>query len=1032
MNSLLEQVNSYMYEYDLENAYEVPKDDIKLIATREENNVKMNLFEVGDEYDESSIVKIVTVDNKIISFGCTCRRFKSLHTCEDIPAVLINCENDIVTIDDKYLKNLSKNIFSLFSNNKTSNIKKELNVEYTMEFSKNYRHAELELKIRLGTKKLYNLGNKLYNFTRIYDNEDGTLYFGKEFEYDPKIHYFNDEDTKILDYIFNYSDQAYMTFYNSDISKVLKLFSNRQFIVSGIGLIDGIIEGLPFDISLNKEDNDFALKFNYDKDIKDVSGDYRYIIYDNKMYHLDSKYASILKTLVESRINTLLFDKKELDNFSKSLLPIIKNDLIIDNNIEEISVLNVSKVKLYFDLNQDNINCKIKLNYNKKEIDYFEDNKDIVRDTEFEKEIIDDLMNYGFQVVNKRILLLDLDSIVYFIENGLDELSLKYQVYTSEKFKNTSIIKRTNVSSNFSIGSDNIMHYDFKIQDIDNNEIDNLINSLRKKKKYYRLKNGNIVSLEDDSLNQLNELVTDLNIDPKNSSGEIPKYQAIYLDYLKKEKYPDLKTNNLFEEFIDNFKKYQNVNLKLSNKILRDYQKEGVKWLYTIYKCDLGGILADEMGLGKTIQAIYLMKTLLKEDKKSKFLVVCPTALVYNWVSELDKFGKEIKYKIIHGSNREKNFKKMQANLIITSYGTLREDIDKYEDMHFKVMFIDEAQSIKNPNAMITKSVKKINADTKFALTGTPLENSIIELWSIFDFIMPGFLGSLNKFNEKYHFKDNDSSYNEKLIKLKQVTSPFIMRRKKIDVAKELPDKIENNIYIDLGDKQKVLYMNEVKEVKEEINDILSASDFNRSRTRILQLLTRLRQICIDPRLVYENYNGESNKIENLVQIVEEIISNGHKILIFTSFKSALEIVKDEFTKKGITYYTIDGSVKSKIRKELVDKFNKDETNVFLITIKSGGTGLNLTSADVVIHLDLWWNPQVENQATDRAHRIGQTKNVEVIKLITKGTIEERILELQKKKQKLSDDLIEKGNVNNGNISTLTENDIKKLLDIEK
>ena len=344
-------------------------------------------------------------------------------------------------------------------------------------------------------------------------------------------------------------------------------------------------------------------------------------------------------------------------------------------------------------------------------------------------------------------------------------------------------------------------------------------------------------------------------------------------------------------------------------------------------------------------------------------------------------------------------------------------------------MVIDEAQNIKNANAMITKAVKMVKSRTKIALTGTPLENSIVELWSIFDFIMPGLLGSLTKFNDKYHFRDNDDSYNDKLLKLKKVTSPFIMRRKKSDVAKELPDKIENNIYIDLGEKQKILYSNEVKNVKKEIDKLLKVNNFNASKAQILTLLTRLRQLCVDPRLIYENYTGESIKIESLINILKEIIANHHKVLIFTSFKSAFEIIEEEFVKNEISYYKIDGSVTSKNRKNLVDKFNNDTTNVFLISIKSGGTGLNLVSADVVIHLDLWWNPQVENQATDRAHRIGQTKNVEVIKLITRGTIEERILELQKKKQKLSDDLIEKGEIINNEIASLTEQDIKKLLD---
>ena len=318
------------------------------------------------------------------------------------------------------------------------------------------------------------------------------------------------------------------------------------------------------------------------------------------------------------------------------------------------------------------------------------------------------------------------------------------------------------------------------------------------------------------------------------------------------------------------------------------------------------------------------------------------------------------------------------------------------------------------------------------ALTGTPIENSIVELWSIFDFIMPGFLSSLMKFQQKYKIKDSfDDETNQLLSNLRTQIQPFILRRKKKDVVKDLPDKIENNIYIDLTEEQKKLYAAEVKLANDEMDKMIKHGGFTKNKMMILSLLTRLRQICIDPRIILQNYNGGSAKIENLIKIMKEVVENGHKILLFTSFKTALEIVKEEISKEGITSYTIAGDVPSKTRAMLVDAFNKDNTNVFLIMLKSGGTGLNLTSADVVIHLDLWWNPQAENQATDRTHRIGQTKNVEVIKLICKGTIEEKILKLQEKKKLLSDKMIEDGLSDQEILKNMTEQDIRDLLAYE-
>ena len=440
------------------------------------------------------------------------------------------------------------------------------------------------------------------------------------------------------------------------------------------------------------------------------------------------------------------------------------------------------------------------------------------------------------------------------------------------------------------------------------------------------------------------------------------------------------------------------------------------------------------MGLGKTIQVIYYIKEILKEEK-NKFLIVVPTSLAYNWIYEFAKFAKEIKVLLVVGNKKEREEKlkqKQNYDVIITTYGLLREDEEKYENDYFHTMIIDEAQNIKNYMAGVSKTVKKIKAKTKFALTGTPIENSTIVLWSIFDFIMPGYLANLQKFQNKYKINDfNDDS--EILIKgLNNQIAPFILRRRKKDVIKELPEKLENNIFIDLSEEQKKIYVSELENVKKKMDELLENGGMTKVRFMILQLLMKLRQICIDPAIIYDDYKGGSNKIDTLISVVKESINNNHKILIFTSFKTALNIVKERLDKEKINSYIIDGSVKSKERMDRVEEFNNSlNPCVFLIMLKSGGTGLNLTSADVVIHLDLWWNPQAENQATDRAHRIGQKNVVEVIKLITKGTIEEKILTLQEKKKKLSDKIID-GDTRDANIiSSLTEKDIKNLLSYE-
>ena len=439
------------------------------------------------------------------------------------------------------------------------------------------------------------------------------------------------------------------------------------------------------------------------------------------------------------------------------------------------------------------------------------------------------------------------------------------------------------------------------------------------------------------------------------------------------------------------------------------------------------------MGLGKSIQLIYLTKLIIKENPKAKILIIAPTSLIYNWQKEFDKFGSELKYKVFAESKTQRlneldNID--DINILITSYGLVRNDLDKYKEIPFDLVAIDEAQNIKNPNTGISKAVKSLNTNIKFALTGTPIENSLLELWSIFDFIMPGYLASKDKFQSLYSVKDIDKEDNN-LNRLNTQISYFILRRKKKDVVKDLPDKLENNIYIDLGKTQKKVYVAEVQKTREELDELIQTEGWTKARFKILQLLTKLRQICIDPSIIFDNYKGESAKIDELLKIVEETKANGHKMLIFTTYKKALDLIIPKLNNIGISSYYIDGSVSSKKRMELVDKFNNDDTDVFIITLKAGGTGLNLTSATVVIHLDLWWNPQVENQATDRAHRIGQKNTVEVIRLITKGTIEERILELQNKKRKLAELLIDNENHTENQFSKLTEDDIKMLLSMD-
>lgn len=1005
-------------------------------------------YEVDDEEKPTYYDVMVSIENnkKILRTACDCKNFRSIRSCKHIAAVILNNYEEIFGKMFINIPKISSSILEKFITSEENIIKKELTVNLIINVTERksnyyyyYNSIECAVKILIGDEKLYTLGNHASAFKSVYESGEGEVYFGKSFTYNPQKYYLSSDAETILKAYYNtFDDGGYNYINTSSLKKFLNKLKNIKFVINNYE-VDGISEYFPIDTNLIKKNETYELDFDLENIENLIEKDYEYIFYKGKLYHLNAKEQELIEDLKQNELDKLIISKDKLDLFNKGLLKVVRKKLKIDSSVVDIVLPSIIKAKLYFDIRNEYIISNIVFNYDDKEIDYFNKSNEILRDINFETSVLNDVGKYGFILEKDKLVLRDIEQEVEFLENGLEQLATKYEIFTTEKFKNIKIKKKTSVSSMFGIGQDNILNYNFNLGDINSSELVSIFDSMKSKKKYYRLKNGDIINLEDESLQELNNLTEELELTDEeiiNGKGSILKYRAIYLDSLKKTKYSIISTDNLFDNFIKNFYEYKDSNLSLEDtSILRDYQLTGVKWLYNLAKTGFGGILADEMGLGKTIQVIYYIKQMLKDSPTSKFLIVVPTSLAYNWEHEFDSFASQIKKAICIGSKEKRKhiLKDLnKINVIITTYGLLREDEEIYENLNFNTMIIDEAQNIKNNHAGITKVVKSIKAETKFALTGTPLENSILELWSIFDFIMPGYLANLTKFQSKYKIKDFDED-SEILIKgLSKQINPFILRRKKSDVVKELPEKLINDIYIDLKDEQKKLYVAELNRVKEEMDKIIKEEGMNKARFLILQLLTKLRQICIDPSIVYDNYSDGSNKIEQLENIVSEYTKNNHKVLIFSSFKTALNIVKEKLNNAKIKTYMIDGSVPAKTRIEMVDNFNEnDDIKVFLIMLKSGGTGLNLASADVVIHLDLWWNPQAENQATDRAHRIGQTNTVEVIHLITKGTIEEKILELQNKKRILSDKLID-GEIRDKNIiSELTKEDIEKLLSYE-
>ena len=557
-------------------------------------------------------------------------------------------------------------------------------------------------------------------------------------------------------------------------------------------------------------------------------------------------------------------------------------------------------------------------------------------------------------------------------------------------------------------------------------------------KKFYRMKNGDFLALGDDGLLTVSRLARSLGVE-KELAGpapiRIPMYRAMFLDgMLKEDRSVSFYRDQLFKAVVRGMKDVEDSEFEIPEPfaaVLRGYQKTGYRWLKSLDAYGFGGILADEMGLGKTIQIIAL---LLDEKRQGggRTLIVCPASLVYNWENEIARFAPELSVTAAAGSQgeREQLFERLSAekdggtDVVITSYDLLKRDLAFYRSMDFRYQIIDEAQYIKNAATQASRAVKSVSARTRFALTGTPMENHLGELWSIFDFLMPGFLFTYQKFKKTFETPIVRDGSREALERLHRMIGPFLLRRLKRDVLKELPSKMETVLYSRMEGEQKRIYTASAAALKERL--LAGELETGEDRMQILAELLRLRQICCDPSLCFPRYKGGSAKLETCMELLENGTRAGHKILLFSQFTSMLDVIAGRLSKEKIRFYMLTGATPKGRRMQMVSDFHKDDVMVFLISLKAGGTGLNLTAADVVIHYDPWWNAAAQDQATDRAHRMGQENQVTVFRLVTSHTVEENILKLQERKRDLADSVVTEGT---GSFAGLTREDLLAMLD---
>ncbi|MCP1095933.1 DEAD/DEAH box helicase [Bacillaceae bacterium OS4b] len=762
-----------------------------------------------------------------------------------------------------------------------------------------------------------------------------------------------------------------------------------------------------------------------------VMNAYTLVLFEGKLVQLeneDFKRLSELKQMMEgSGMNQIPIHHDQLELFLDKVVPGLKRlgEVHIARSITELFLKTPLIAKLYLDRVKNRLLAGLEFHYENIVINPLEKQESkVMRDVEKEAEILKLMEDSQFAKTDGGYFLQNEELEYEFLYHIVPKLQKLVQIYATTAVRNR--ISRGNAAPRIRVKikkeRTNWLEFKFEMDDIPDKQIREVLAALEEKRKYYRLRNGSLLSLETREYEDINRFLNALPVQDEDleSTLNMPIIKGLQL----LDSVNDGQTFTMeesFRQFLDNIRNPGALEFTVPNSldpILREYQENGYKWMKVLAQYGFGGILADDMGLGKTLQSITFILSELPDIRKKRVpvLIVCPSSLTYNWLSEFTKFTPDIQAVVVDGdkTERSKLLKEMKdVDVVITSYPLLRKDIKSFEKEDFHTVFFDEAQAFKNPVTQTARAAKKIKAAHRFALTGTPIENSLEELWSLFHVVFPELFMGLKEYSN---------------LSRKQISRrirPFLLRRMKEDVLGELPEKIESLESMELLPDQKKLYGAYLAKLRHDTLKHLDKDTLRKNRIRILAGLTRLRQICCHPALFVDGYKGSSAKYEQLMQIVEDSKHSGRRVLIFSQFTKMLTIIGRDLALKGQPFFYLDGQTPSKERVEICNRFNEGERDIFLISLKAGGTGLNLTGADTVILYDLWWNPAVEEQAADRAHRMGQKNEVQVIKLIARGTIEEKMNELQEKKRHLIEEIIDPGDKSS---SALTEEDIREIL----
>ena len=932
------------------------------------------------------------------------------------------------------------------------------------------------LEFRIGTDRLYSIRN-LADFCESL-RTGATLEVAKGFSFDPKRHGFSSPDRRLVALLEELWDaEAFRsraglapgTFRSSGhgLFKGRRVYLPPQVFLRTLEVLEGhrfqlrfpdrdagptviLRSEMPLELRVDRGPDGLRLSVPTGRTPVPLTDDGRYCLRGEFVFRLDGEQRRVLPPLLRALVRSpggVAFSPEEEARVVARLLPRLRSAATVHVEADLAGSLYSAGLspRVYLDRCGDGIAATVEFWYEDVCINPFSGpeaplpagaapERILIRDFDTERAVLA-FFDRGFRFERGTAVLEDEDRLYGFLHDDLPLLADQAELFMSEEFRRLRIRDARAFRTGLRYEEPrNLLSFTFQHAEITDEELRSILAALQKRRRYFRLRDGTFVDLEDGMLQTVSRAMDDLGLDGEGLTRgaiELPPYRALYLDaQLQRLEQGRVERNQAFKRLVLNLREPQDTDTPVPAEVagvLRDYQRTGFRWMRTLSDFGMGGILADDMGLGKTLQTFaYLLSVRRSEDPPA--LVVAPSSLLFNWQQEARRFAPSLRTVVVSGPpcQRQELMKEFaNADLVVTSYPLLRRDAETYAGIPFSACFLDEAQHIKNASSVNARAVKQIQAPRRFALTGTPIENALDELWSIFDFLMPGFLLSLSRFQALYArpIAEGDAAA---LQRLSALIAPFVLRRMKKDVLKELPPKFESRMSCEMTEDQKKVYLAQLALARREVREELEANGLERGRIRILSILVRLRQICCHPASFLPDYAGESGKMQLLAEIVGEALESGHRLLVFSQFTSILSILRAWADGQGIACQYLDGSTPVAERADLVRRFNAGDGALFLISLKAGGTGLNLTGADMVVHFDPWWNPAVEDQATDRAYRIGQKQSVQVIKLIAKGTVEEKVIEMQQRKKGLADAILKPGETF---LSRLSEDELLALFE---